>query len=134
MILPYNISQLKQILLNESKQHRTGFVLFLSQKSHKLCRYSITTVTSWVGVGEPWWVGGVNPKNIMNNIGLDQVRADQDYNLKHILNNEEEDDNDASIYDTIGHTCDYLELEEFTTKVSSDSRAQKSEINWFIFF
>ena len=53
----------------------------------------------------------------MNDIGLDQVRADLDFNFKHVLNNDE--DEDSSIYNTIGHTCEYFEVDEFTSKVSS---------------
>ena len=38
----------------------------------------------------------------MNNIGLDQVQSDMNFDLKHLLN--DNDDNDTP-YDNIGHSA-----------------------------
>ena len=55
-------------------------------------------------------LGGVGLKTNMNNIGLDHVQHNEDYNFKNILLNDEEDE--TTIYSTIGHTCNYFEIDE----------------------
>ena len=57
----------------------------------------------------------------MNNIGLDQVQTDENFNLKNLMSDETNDD-DISPYHNSGHTCKYYELEEFQNEFHSVSK------------
>ena len=54
----------------------------------------------------------------MNNIGLDQVKTNSNLNFKSLLNNDEEN---STPYENIGHFCEYYEQDEFTNKVKKIS-------------
>ena len=55
----------------------------------------------------------------MNNIGVDRVRTDNFFNFKYKFDDESTENNQtATIYNNIGHTCDYVDLNEFQEKVS----------------
>ena len=56
----------------------------------------------------------------MNNIGLDHIQHNEDYNFKNVLLNDDEEE--TTIYSTIGHSCNYFEIEEFSSKVKSLSK------------
>ena len=62
----------------------------------------------------------------MNNIGLDHIYGKNIFNFKDKftdnLNNENEN---ISIYNRVSHSCDYFEIEKFTTKFT-DTEKQKS--------
>ena len=49
----------------------------------------------------------------MNSIGLDRVQTDNNYNFKHIFN-ENDDNNTSTLYDNIGHCCDDVEMDNFS--------------------
>ena len=53
----------------------------------------------------------------MNNIGVDRVSTDNNYDFKYKFN-DSTDNNNINIYHEVGHTCKYIELEEFQKKVS----------------
>ena len=56
----------------------------------------------------------------MNNIGLDRVRDDLNYNLKNTLSDITAGETDnISIYSHTGHTCDYIEIEDFSRNVEN---------------
>ena len=56
----------------------------------------------------------------MNNIGLDRVRDDLNYNFKNTFNEMTTDETDnISIYNHTGHTCDYIEIEDFSQNVEN---------------
>ena len=57
----------------------------------------------------------------MNNIGLDQVQTDNNFNFKHIMSDESNDD-DITPYHNAGHSCKYYELEEFQNEYKSVSK------------
>ena len=54
----------------------------------------------------------------MNNIGLDHVQTDPSFDFKHIINDELEDN---TLYQNIGHNCKYYEQDEFIEKTKNIS-------------
>ena len=67
----------------------------------------------------------------MNNIGLDRVQTDSNYNFKHIFNDysNDNDNNSPTIYVNIGHCCDYVEIDNFSERVSNINK----QISFFSF-
>ena len=57
--------------------------------------------------------------SINNNIGLDRVQTENYYNFKLNFNDSSNDADDASstIYDNNGHSCDYVEIDDFSEKI-----------------
>ena len=64
----------------------------------------------------------------MNNIGVDRGSKDNLFNFKYNFDNDLTEDNSGSaIYNDIGHTCEYFELDGFQQKVSN----LKKQISFF---
>ena len=72
-----------------------------------------------MGWGWEGWAGKL--KINMNNIGLERVQNDNNLDFKHIIK-DDDNENDNSPYDNIGHFCNYFEQDEFSTKVSNISK------------
>ena len=54
----------------------------------------------------------------MNNIGLDHIHSNNMYNFKDIFTDDSNEDDSVSIYNRVGHSCNYFDIEQFCTKVS----------------
>ena len=64
----------------------------------------------------------------MNNIDLDRVRNDKIYNFKNNFSNDSSDKDDNTIlYNNIGHTCDYIDIFDFSNKYN----LLKKQISFF---
>ena len=63
----------------------------------------------------------------MNNIGVDRVCTDNNYDFKYKFNDSTDNNNNINIYHEVGHTCNYIELEDFQQKVSDI----KKQISFF---
>ena len=64
------------------------------------------------------WVDWGASISIKNNTGLDRVQTDPEYNFKNLVFNDT-DNNDSTPYHNIGHSCEYLEQNEFSDKVKN---------------
>ena len=59
----------------------------------------------------------------MNNIGLDHIYGNNIFNFKHTFsNNSDDSDDNISIYNRVGHSCDYFEIEQFSTKFQNTEK------------
>ena len=65
--------------------------------------------------------GEVTGTPVLNNISLDHVLNDTDYDFKNLIFNDTEE-NDSSPYHNIGHSCSYFEQSEFQEKVKNISK------------
>ena len=63
----------------------------------------------------------------MNNIGIDRVCTDKNYDFKNIFNDFTDNDKNINIYNEVGHTCNYLDIDDFQQKVSDI----KKQISFF---